>query len=57
MEITLLIIALMVVTLGAEYRFFQLLAQNAEYKRQQKAKKINLVVEYKGKGWNSSEND
>lgn len=56
MEVTLLIIALMVVALGAEYRFFQLLARNAEYKRQQEVKKIHLVVEYKGKGWNSSEN-
>lgn len=56
MEITILMIMLMLVALGAEYRFFQLLAQNAEYKRAQEDKKINFVVEYKGKGWNSSEN-
>lgn len=53
MEITLCIIGLMIAALTLWYQFFKMLADNAEYKRQQaeKNRKPLLIVEKKGKGW------
>lgn len=58
MEITLCIIGLMIAALTLWYQFFKMLADNAEYKRQQaeKNRKPLLIVEKKGKGWELIEN-
>lgn len=58
MDITLCMIGLMIAALTLWYQFFKMLAENAEYKRQQaeKNKKPMLIVEKKGKGWELIEN-
>lgn len=54
MEVTICMIGLMIAALTLWYQFLKMLADNAEYKRQQQAEKNRkplLIVKKKGKGW------